>query len=118
MTLYRDILNRYRQLSDKDSNQSQDGNDLLSGHEWILKINDIEIRPKKKKDAMCIHCGKPYKGEKRLLNHSKKCDAVLLLSKGSEDIAETHQDDIKEEIIPSRALLAGESYKENHTETF
>ena len=43
---------------------------------------------------------------------------VLCLSKGSEDIAEAHQDDGMDEIVPSRALLTGESHKENLMETF
>ena len=47
----------------------------------------------------------------RLLNHNIMCDEVLGSSNGSGDISETHKNDIKEEIIPSRALSAGESYK-------
>ena len=53
-----------------------------------------------------------------LLNQNIMDGEVPGLSNGLGDMARTHQNDIKEEIIPSRALPAGESCKKNLMETF
>ena len=93
---------RTKYLYRMESGQSLEGVNLMTGHEWLLKVMDskdksdmnednkvIDVEGNLGKDRdykyTCVHCGKLYKGEKCFFNHLNKCDEAPWRLKGSEN---------------------------------